>query len=246
MNLRQQNINVMAYSEDDAWRQPPAKVASGNKDYQRGVLHKLPCVQLKKQMENINHLRIGSWNVGSLTGKGQELVGVMQRRKVDILCVQETRWKGNSMRNLGNGYRVFHAGESTQRNGVGIILSEMWVDKVVSVKRVSDRLINIKVVIDRGVWNIMLAYAPQAGCSVMEKDKFIELVEDESLSLPANENLVIGGDLNAHLGSTSLGFREPHGQYGYGNTNEGEKWLECLQALDLHATNTGFQKREQQ
>ena len=81
----------------------------------------------------------------------------------------------------------------------------------------------------------------------MEKDKFIELVEDESLSLPANENLVIGGDLNAHLGSTSLGFREPHGQYGYGNTNEeGEKWLECLQALDLNATNTGFQKWEQQ
>ena len=54
------------------------------------------------------------------------------------------------MRNLGNGYRVFYAGESTQRNGVGIILSEMWADKVVSVKRVSDRLINIKVVIDRG------------------------------------------------------------------------------------------------
>ena len=24
------------------------------------------------------------------------------------------------------------------------------------------------------------------------------------------------------------------------------KWLECLQALDLHATSTGFQKREQQ
>ena len=40
---------------------------------------------------------------------------------------------------------------------------------------------------------------------------------------------------------------EPHGQYGYGSTNEeGEKWLECLQSLDLHATNTGFQKREQQ
>ena len=148
-------------------------------------------MQLKKQIQNIKHLRIGSWNVGSLTGKGQELVDVMQRRKVDILCVQETRWKGNYVRNLGNGYRVFYAGESTQRNGVSIILSEMWADKVASVKRVSNRLINIKVVINRGAWNIMLAYAPQAGCSAMEKDKFIELVENKSLSLPANENLVI-------------------------------------------------------
>ena len=77
MNLGQQSTNVTAYSEDDVQRQPPAKATSGNKDYQRGVLHKLPCVQLKKQMENIKHLKIGSLNVGSLTGKGQELVDVM-------------------------------------------------------------------------------------------------------------------------------------------------------------------------
>ena len=66
------------------------------------------------------------------------------------------------MRSLGNGYRVFYAGESTQRNGVGIILSEMW-DKVVSVKRVSGRLIKIKVVNDRGVWNIMSGLCTTGG-----------------------------------------------------------------------------------
>ena len=40
-------------------------------------------------------LKIGMLNVGTMTGKGRELVNMMGRRKVDILCVQETRWKGS-------------------------------------------------------------------------------------------------------------------------------------------------------
>ena len=38
-------------------------------------------------------MRFGSWNVGTMTGKGREMVDVMKRRKIDVLYVQETRWK---------------------------------------------------------------------------------------------------------------------------------------------------------
>lgn len=38
--------------------------------------------------------RIGSLNVEIMTGKGRELTDMMVRRKVDILCVQDTGWKG--------------------------------------------------------------------------------------------------------------------------------------------------------
>ena len=34
---------------------------------------------------------IGSWNVGSLTGRLQELVDAAIRRRVNILCIQETK-----------------------------------------------------------------------------------------------------------------------------------------------------------
>jgi Exonuclease III len=39
-------------------------------------------------------LRVGTLNVGSLTGRGREVADLMSRRKIQILCVQETRWKG--------------------------------------------------------------------------------------------------------------------------------------------------------
>ena len=40
-------------------------------------------------------LRIATLNVGSMTGKGRELANVLNRRRIDIACVQETRWKGS-------------------------------------------------------------------------------------------------------------------------------------------------------
>ncbi|TRY93881.1 hypothetical protein DNTS_023788 [Danionella cerebrum] len=44
-----------------------------------------------------------------MTGKGRELADMMERRKVDILCVQETRWKGSKARSIGGGYKLFYS-----------------------------------------------------------------------------------------------------------------------------------------
>ncbi|KAK3556527.1 hypothetical protein QTP70_009074 [Hemibagrus guttatus] len=62
-------------------------------------------------------LRIGTLNVGTMTGKGRELADVMERRKVDILCVQETRWKGSKARSIGAGFKLFYYGVAVQSNG---------------------------------------------------------------------------------------------------------------------------------
>ena len=39
-------------------------------------------------------LRIATLNVGSMTGEGREPADVLNRRRIYIACVQETRWKG--------------------------------------------------------------------------------------------------------------------------------------------------------
>ena len=66
---------------------------------------------------------------------------MMLKRKVDILCVQETKWKGSKARNIGDGCKIFYHGEDGRRNGVGVILSEEYIGRVLEVKRVSDRMI---------------------------------------------------------------------------------------------------------
>ena len=45
--------------------------------------------------------RVGSWNIGSMNGKGGEIADELWRRKVDVCALQETRWRGGSAKFLG-------------------------------------------------------------------------------------------------------------------------------------------------
>ena len=55
------------------------------------------------------------------------------------------------------------------------------------------------------VWNIISAYAPQAGCTTAEKGEFYESLEQMVTSVPDKE-IVIGADLNGHVGYKRGGF----------------------------------------
>ena len=89
-------------------------------------------VWLKKKVQAI---RIGTLNVGSMTGRSREVADVMDRRKVDILCVQETRWRGNKAKDIGSGYKLLYSGADERgRNGVGIVFSKEMKENVVGVE----------------------------------------------------------------------------------------------------------------
>ena len=69
--------NAKASPGGDACQQPPADMRNG-----RGVLQR-PRPQLKKIVER--NVKIRSWNVGLMTGRGRELVEVYKRRNIGIL-----------------------------------------------------------------------------------------------------------------------------------------------------------------
>ena len=77
-----------------------------------------------------------------MTGRERELADMMERRNVDILCLQETKWKGSKARNIGGGCKIFYNGADGKKNGIGIVLREELAESVLEVKRVSDRLIH--------------------------------------------------------------------------------------------------------
>ena len=70
---------------------------------------------------------VGTLNVGTMTGKGRDLAEMIVKTKVDIMCVQETKWKGSKARNIGVGCKIFYHGKDGRRNGIGIILKEGYI-----------------------------------------------------------------------------------------------------------------------
>lgn len=76
------------------------------------------CVHKKREKRNAKSLglRDGTLNAEIMTGKCRELVNMMQRRKVDILCVQKIKWKASKAGSLGAGFKSFYYGVNRKRN----------------------------------------------------------------------------------------------------------------------------------
>ena len=118
-------------------------------------------------------IRLGSWNVGSLTGKLRELVDTVTRRRVNILCVQETKWKGQKAKEVDNtSFKLWYTGTVANRNGVGVLIDKSLKNSVVGVRRQGDRIILVKLVIDDMVLNVISAYTPQVGLDESAKRQF--------------------------------------------------------------------------
>ncbi|KAK6744599.1 hypothetical protein RB195_011370 [Necator americanus] len=182
-----------AYPRSDAHCPRPGNVANMRGLPARGRSRPKKLVRHRQQ----HPVRLATLNVGTLTGRSRELADSLRKRRVDICCVQETRWKGSKARELGDGYKLIYHGTSN-RNGVGIILNESFRNSVTAVDRLSDRLMAVKVDTGEVELRVVSAYAPQMGCGEEEKACFWEDLEQSVQSLEGEEVLLIGGDFNGH------------------------------------------------
>ncbi|XP_068229741.1 uncharacterized protein [Palaemon carinicauda] len=151
---------------------------------------------LKRQAQRV---RVAPLNVGSITGKGRELVDLMERRKIGELCMQETRWKENKARELDEGCKFYYNGVNMEgRIGVGIIFPEDLKESLIGENRKNDRIMSLKLGLGVTIANVVCSSATQTGYTEEEKDTFLEEMDQELGKIPARERVIIG-DLNGHL-----------------------------------------------
>ena len=161
--------------------------------------------------------------------------------------MQEVRWRGAGTRMItgkDSQYKLFLVGNKDGSSGVSILIAEKWVDKVICVNRVNDRLMLLKVLVGKRVVAIISAYAPQQGLSDEAKERFYADLIYHTSKIDEKEFILLGGDLNGHVGETTSGYDNVHGGFGYGTRNaEGERILEFGLALNMVVCNTLYKKR---
>ena len=98
---------------------------SGVVKNEQGSSHLSRQVRRVRKLVEPTRIRLDSWNVGSLTGKLRELVDTATRRRVNILYVQETKWKGQKTKEVDNtGFKLWYTGTVTNRNGIGVLIDK--------------------------------------------------------------------------------------------------------------------------
>jgi exonuclease III len=146
-----------------------------------------------RKLAEPSRLRVGIWNVGSLTGKLREIVDTMIMWRVNILCVQEMKWKGQKAKEVEDtGFKLWYTGTTANKNGVGIVLDKSLKDGVVDIKRQGDMIILVKLLVGHLVFNVISAYAPQIGLNESIKRQFWEQLDSLVSSVPISEKLFIG------------------------------------------------------
>jgi exonuclease III len=140
---------------------------------EQGSSHLTRRVRGARKLVEESMIRLGSWNVGSLTGKIRELVDTAIRRRVNIFCVQETKLMGQKAKEVENtGFKLWYTEKERSTNGVGILIEKSLKNEVIAVRRKGDKIIMIKLIFGDLILNIISAYAPQVGLSDDVKRQF--------------------------------------------------------------------------
>ena len=77
----------------------------------------------------------------------------LRKRKVDVCCLQEVRWRDEGARFIGvkgRRYKLWWCGNDDKTGGVGILVQEELCEKVVEVKRRCDRVMGIGLIFGEG------------------------------------------------------------------------------------------------
>jgi len=97
----------------------------------------------------------------------------LSNRKVDLAYIQETCWKDSGYKfygTKGKRYKLFWMGREERSDSVEIFIAEKWVDSVVSIERHSKRVLNLRMVLDNGLLNVLMDYAPHSRKLEEEKE----------------------------------------------------------------------------
>ena len=94
------------------------------------------------------------------------------------------------------------------------------------------RLNNTKVI-------VVTVYASQQGRPEEEKEQFYQKLQHEIDSIRTDEEVIVMGDLNGHIGTQREGYEQVMGYHGIGNRNgEGERVLDFCNVNHMKIMNT--------
>ena len=109
---------------------------------------------------------------------------------------------------------------------------------MIEVKRISERIMVLRVTVSKRVFNVVSVYAPKVGRSTEEKKEFYVVLGKVLSETSTNDSLFVCGDMNGHVGKEADGYHGVHGGKEFGSRNmEGELLLEFACAMDLVIAN---------
>lgn len=155
--------------------------------------------------------------MGRITGRGREVVDILERWSVEICFIQETRWRGNKAKPLGEGYNLIYSrSDARGRNGLGVTLNKRWQESVIEVIRVNHKIMKVNMVDNGMTISAISTNAPLTGSQAEEKEDFCRQIDRLTRTVPENKGNLLRGNLNGQIGEDNKNIQRVHGGWGTG------------------------------
>lgn len=146
---------------------------------------------------------MATWNVRTMlqAGRMQEIRNEMRLYKIDIIALQEIRWRGQGRIDKPD-YTLLYSGSEgkTGQLGTGFMMNTAMKECLLEFEPQSNRICKIRL---RGKFRnitIISAHAPTNEKEDQEKESFYENLEEVYNRIPRYDMVILMGDFNAKIG----------------------------------------------
>jgi exonuclease III len=201
----------------------------------------------------VQKTRFATWNVNTLSkhkpGRAEILALDLEKHGVAVAGLTEARLEGSGVKTIStptNNFFLYFSGHPSKAiNGVAIAISQEWNRAVVSVNRVNERLMVVRLQRFAGFVSVFCLYAPTEPSSIAAKNDFYAQLQEEFNSIPRSDMIILLGDWNAEIGRDRTGWENVRGYYGTNTLNDnGTRMLQFCALNNLRVTNSFFKHKK--
>jgi endonuclease/exonuclease/phosphatase family metal-dependent hydrolase len=201
----------------------------------------------KKRKNRRNYTRIACWNITSWTKRDQEVIQELDRHRIDICGIAETKKKGKGSARYNNYILIYSGKCRSERahSGVGILLNEKYEHTIKDdIDYVSDRILRVTLSINNTSVHLISIYAPDICKPREETEEFYNKLQDTIEHLPSSDKVIILGDFNARIGKHEIqGIKQ---RFNEDVLNEnGVQLIDFCSRNEMRINNTFYPHKEQ-
>lgn len=190
-------------------------------------------------------MRLATWNIQGLRTKQTEVFKELDKAKIDICVLTETKKKGKGVEEI-NDYIHIYSGvsrDSRAKRGVSIAIRKNLRDNIKKWEEIDEQMITLE--LRKNGHNIVIIgiYAPSDDADQQIKNEFYNKLADTIMNTKKHKELYILGDLNGRTGTKQQDV--VIGKHGERTVNDnGERLRNLCQSLKLKIMNGFFPHRD--
>lgn len=194
---------------------------------------------------------IGTFNINTLmqTGKLKQLTDMLDERNINILALQETRFRDELHMDSGN-YRIYKGKPAIKNSnganilGTAFIVKKSITEAIINFSSPSERISTLSFKSGNKAYTIINSHAPinrDNGKFPEKVEKHWELLEDITTKIPQHHVKILVGDFNAQIGKEKEN-RKTVGEYpAHKRTNKnGKRLISFCKMFNLKLMSTYF------